>query len=89
MQVPSFVHSRIAKPDGKMTEQWQQYITQLEDQLQTNFSDEGYVLPQQTEDTINVVLAPQATVGTIVWDSTINEARIFKADGMFHTILTS
>lgn len=94
MKIPNFVHDRIVKPDGKLTEQWQQYISQLEDELQSNLSDDGYVLPQQTEAFIDTYLAttPQTegvSVGTVIWDSTLNEARIKKADGDFHTLLTS
>jgi hypothetical protein len=66
---------KAAEKDGSMHQELINYLGQLVQQLQTNLSDEGYVMPQQTTANIAKLIGAQS-VGAFLYDSDTNEFKV-------------
>jgi len=74
MNIPSYINQSPVDENGNWTPEWANLMTQLLSLLQTNLSDEGYVLPQQ--DTANIAkLTGAQSTGAILYDSSTNEIK--------------
>lgn len=94
MNIPNFLNSKPVDKDGNWTPEWSLIMQQLISALQTNLSDEGFRIPQQTEETIKTLqkqfLAsanPTIYYGDILYDVDNNVAKI-NIMGAFLTIQT-
>jgi hypothetical protein len=91
MLVPNFVHDKAVNVEppneGHFTEQWVIFISQLIDQLQTNLSNEGYVVPGQTTDNISVIAASEQAQNGIrlLVDTDTNELKAI-VNGVVKTV---
>lgn len=66
---------KVAEKDGNMHQDLFNYLGQLVQQLQTNLSDEGYVMPQQPTANIAQLTGAQS-VGAVLYDSDTNELKV-------------
>lgn len=67
MMIPSVPDAPIIGRGGKLSDIWRVYFTQLTNQLQGNVSDEGYLVPFQSQDN-QTVLNQQANEGGLIYD---------------------
>jgi len=88
MRVPNYINDRIVTPEGKLVEEWQVVISQLLEELQINFSNEGLVPPSQSVGNI-AIIADGAKSGTLIFDEANNQLLVRLNDGTFHPIMTS
>lgn len=81
----------LTQPDGSkrymMHPAWHDFLSQLTIELQNNASNQGIVIPQQSQDNIVNFLNPQK-FGAMVYDSTNNLAKI-NINGVYRTITTT
>lgn len=87
--------------NGLMTPQWQLFMTQLIQQLQINFSNEGIVVPTLSSDPASVTPAESGGQigqlesnqyvqnGTLIYDEFTNQLKVRLSDTNFYTITTS
>lgn len=75
MIIPNFMGKRLVDKEGNLLPGWNGYFNQLETQLQLNFSDAYYVLPQQPTSIINQLTAAQYTPA-MVYDNTTQELKV-------------
>jgi len=87
MNVPAYSASQVVDKNGNWTFAWLQVITQLLQQLQTNFSNEGLVLPQQTSSNISTI-APNYPNGIMFYNSSTNTMQV-KINGTVKTVTVS
>ncbi len=87
MNIPGFLEGRVVDKDGFFTPVWREIMRQVLTQLQINFSDEGYLLPQQP--TANVVqLNTTKSLGAILYNTDTDKGMINIA-GTFKEIVTT
>lgn len=79
-------HRQIADANGKMSEDWYQFFSQMSIYLQKSLSKEGHKLPNQTSSNITNLNTPQS-MGAILYD-TDNHLMKVNINGIFKTILT-
>ncbi len=87
MNTPNYTHTALVDKNGNITPEWRVLITQLLQELQINFGDNGLVVPQQTTTNITT-LEPDSKNGTLLYDSDTDELKVRLNDGTFHTIQT-
>ena len=87
MKVPSYINGAIVSESGELTESWQNVFVQLFDEMQANLSDEGVVSPSQSSANISII-EPNASPGTLIFDSDTNELKVRLSDGTFHVVQT-
>ena len=75
MNIPNFENIQAIDKNGHWTEQWQLLMQQLFSELQNNLSKEGYKLPQQTTDNINILDNANST-GALIYDNTTHEFKV-------------
>lgn len=72
IQIPNFLNSPVIEKrengDYHWTPEWNNVMSQLFKQLQTNLSQEGIKTPQQTNDNITTLNTPQSK-GAILYNS--------------------
>lgn len=84
MNIPNFIDTKIVDENGKLTNEFRQFFSQLIDQLQYNLSDEGYIIPSQN--TVNINKLNASNVDNILLiDNDTNELKI-KIGGIFRTV---
>jgi hypothetical protein len=88
MNIPNLLQEKFVNPDGSIHPLWFQWLTQLTTQMQTNLSNEGFVIPSQnTADTTTILTgdANNPPVGKMLYDA---EAKALKVniDGVIKTI---
>lgn len=95
MLVPNIIHNKLVHTEGKkagdITEQWEVAFSQLFSELQTNYSNEGLVVPSQPSfnpDNVDIIRR-QALVGTFLFDSTNGVLDILLQDGNFYQVQTN
>lgn len=83
MNIPNFENVRFVGRDGMLTDQWLLIIQQLITQLQTNLSNEGYLIPQLPTTTITDLQTqyaasanPSVYYGNLLYDSTTNQLKV-------------
>lgn len=94
MNIPNFSNSKPVDKDGNWTSEWALIMQQLISALQSNLSDEGFMLPQQNEGNIEKLhdqytasSNPSIYYGNILYDSDNNLPKI-NVMGSFVTIQT-
>lgn len=60
----------VNKDTGEMTVDWYIYFQQMNQALQTNFNNEGLVVPKQTATNIAGLGNTQSSIGTMIYDTT-------------------
>lgn len=95
MMIPNFEFTRFVNRDGNLTDEWQNVLQALFTALQTNVSNEGFQIPQQT--TANVAKLqtqfaaspnPSVYYGNLIYDSTSNQLKVFLNDNTYHVVST-
>lgn len=83
MNIPNFENIRFVDEKGYLTESWQNIMQQLFTALQSNVSNEGFQIPQQTTATIATLqtrfaAATDPTVynGDMLYDSSTDELKV-------------
>lgn len=87
MILPNLTDIKVANNDGSMHEDFKGLMTQLIQTLQQSLSDEGYDLPKQTTDNVNLLNTAQSE-GRILYNNDTKQAMI-NLNGTFKTITTS
>jgi hypothetical protein len=94
MNIPNFENVQFVDRNGYLTEKWALIMQQLITALQTNLSNEGYIVPSQTAANItqiqtNVAASsnPAAYNGDLLYDSTNNKLKV-NLNGAFKEIVT-
>ena len=92
MKIPNFENTSITNRGSNWSDQWSLIMQQLITALQTNLSDEGYLVPQQSSGNIATLQTqfaasptPSAYFGDLVYDSTTNELKV-NINGTFRVI---
>jgi len=86
VNIPKFINEPPVQKDGTWHPAWQQFFNQLVTQMQSNLSDEGYKLPQQTPANITTLQTPAST-GAVLYDST-NHVMKVNINGTWKTVQT-
>lgn len=86
MNIQNLLHEKPIGEDGHWHPAWKLLLGNLITQLQQNLSNEGFIIPQQTTDNINILNNNKST-GALIYDSTTHELKI-NLNGMFKTIQT-
>lgn len=92
MNVPAFDHIKITDLDGTYSQEAQHYNDVLNQQLQENLSNDGYVIPPRTLEEIQSIINPSNSnpkgPGTVWYDVTNNKL-IVNIAGVLHEINTT
>jgi len=83
MNVPNYINDSLVDSSGNVTDSWQKFFNQLINELNTNLSDEGTVVPSQS--TSNISQLTQSQNGTLVYDETTHNLMV-NIDGTFKTV---
>lgn len=87
MEIPNIPNDRtIVDKDGKLTDMWASFFSNLITELNFNLSNEGYILPSLGSDDI-ATLSVDGNKSRILWDSDIEKAMV-NNDGTFKEIVT-
>lgn len=87
MKVPVFADVPYVEQDRTLTDQALLYEEELNQALQNNLSDNGWVIPSLT-DTQVVAIEPSMPDGTI-WLETTNNVLVVKINGSLEKITTT
>lgn len=82
MNIPNFLNSRIVDKEGYLTPEWSNLLQQLFTELQSNVSNEGYVVPSRETADINKLTAKN---GAFLYDSEAHAAKVI-VNGAVKTI---
>jgi hypothetical protein len=80
MNTPQFLDTKIVNENGYLTDNWKQLLISLLQQLQNNFSDEGYKLPQQSTTNIGI-LSIAKSVGSVLYNNSLDQFGGFYNNG--------
>ncbi len=69
---PDLPRGPFLDSNGKMNRYWELWFQQLVSTLQTNFKNEGFVIPPLTSSDI-VILTGTQSINNMIYDSTTNE----------------
>lgn len=88
MNVPTFSYDKVVDKDGNWSFIWLQIVTQLLQQLQLNFSNEGCVVPEVSAADIVIIAANLPANGTMLYDSTNDLLKVWVGGtgGSFKTV---
>ena len=75
MKIPNFIDAQFVNKDGYLTDTWKQILQQLLQQMSSDVSDEGFIVPQQPTSNLPA-LSKQQSVGAIVYDSTTDQFKV-------------
>lgn len=75
MNIQSVLDVPIADKEGRLTPPWRDFLSQFFIQMQQNFSNEGYKLPQQTAANI-LLLNTAKSIGNLLYDSDNNQFKV-------------
>lgn len=84
MNIQSLTSIKAADKDGNMHQDLVNYLGQLVQQIQANFSDQGYIVPQQPTDNITALNKPEL-IGALLYDKDTNELKV-NINGTFKTV---
>jgi hypothetical protein len=91
MKVPTFTKQKFVEEDGNLAPPMDQMLDVFFQQAQENLSNDGFVIPAQTTDTINYILSPSnqnsKPDGTLLYDSQTNELKV-RINGVVKVIAT-
>lgn len=77
MQIPNVPHIPIVDDSGNMSPEWANFMSQLITELQLNFNDEGYRLPEQPTSVIDDDLTdPEKSTGAMIYDNITDEFKV-------------
>lgn len=85
MKLPIFEDIKMVNEIGHLTPSWKNILQVLFEFLQYTLSDEGFILPQLSENQINQLTS--SANGTLVYDSTNNIIKA-RVNGSWVTIQT-
>jgi hypothetical protein len=86
MRITKHVPSRVVDDKGELTDTYQQYFDNLENQINQNLSTNGYVIPQNTTQDIKTIAASNTNNGvTLVVDSTTGQLKAI-VNGVVKTV---
>lgn len=88
MNIPNYLTDKLVDETGELTTPWARTLSQLFIELEQNLSDEGYKLPQQPTDNIDLLTAQPQTEGTMIWDSTTKQMKVNDGSGWKVVTLT-
>jgi hypothetical protein len=90
MIVPNFVNQQVVDKNGNWTDAWASIISQLLLLLQQSLSDEGFVIPSQSNSNLSNI-SQNLQPGTILFNTEaqngLGQLFIRLNDGSFHPIL--
>lgn len=88
MKVPNFMHVQYVQPsNGYLTSDMQAYHDELNQNLEINLGDNGWQVPQLTNNEINTI-APSKPNGTLWYDKD-NHKLTVKENGSIKTVNTT
>lgn len=76
MIIPNTVNGKLVDDDGNMTPEWELFFSQLINVLQSNLSNEGYVLPMQSTTDIAKLSDVDKSKGALIYDLTTDEFKV-------------
>jgi hypothetical protein len=86
MNIPNFIQDKMVDEKGYLTSPWQQFFTQLIQELQKNVGQEGFTVSNLSS--THVAALTNANTGTLVYDNTNNLLKV-NVNGTFKTVTTS
>lgn len=86
MSVPSLPKDGFGAPNGVLADKWRVYFETQANYLQSNLSQEGYVLPHQSTDNISALSTTDAQGGLLL-DSDAEAAKV-NTDGTYKNLTT-
>lgn len=87
MYIPTFTDVQFVKKDGFLTPAMQIYNDELNQALQNNLSDNGWVMPPVTASQLTA-LATKARNGTF-WYESDNHEVVIKINGALRKVVTA
>jgi hypothetical protein len=87
MNIPDFVHTKIANADGTPTEEHRRFLEQLTQLLKAVLSQNGTQMPLKKADAIALLNSPLCT-GKVLYDND-NHQLMVNINGTFKTVQTS
>lgn len=83
MNIPNYEFAPAISNGGYFSDQWSLILQQLITALQTNLSDNGYLIPQKTTTEINTLQTqfaaaptPSAYYGDLIYDKTTDQLKV-------------
>lgn len=76
MIIPNTVNGKLVDDDGNITPEWELFFSQLINVLQTNLSNEGYVLPMQSTTDIAKLSDVTKSKGALIYDLTLDKFKV-------------
>jgi hypothetical protein len=55
MNVPNYVHEKVLTDEGHFTSPWEEFFSQLRQNMQQSLSNEGFVIPGQSTANITII----------------------------------
>lgn len=86
MRIPNVPKDRMVDENGFVTDHWNAFFSNLVAQLSANLSDEGYVLPSQSDANI-LLLNTVENKSRVLYNATTEKAMV-NNDGTFKEIQT-
>lgn len=87
MIIPTFIDAQFVKQDGYLTPEMQIYNDQLNQTLQNNLSDNGWIPPALSAADL-AAIAPSMPNGTF-WYESDTEVIVFKIGGVLRKVTTT
>ncbi len=81
MNIPNLLQTPLVDKDRHMSSDWVGVFSQLIGQMQQHVSNDGFIPPQQTTETINKLNNAKSTAA-IIYDSTTKQMKV-NIDGQF------
>lgn len=88
MKIPNFINERFVNKEGHLTETWQHALEQLFNELQTQMSDEGHIVPSQDATNVAILDGDTTKAGALLYNTTTKKAMV-NIDGTLKEIQTS
>ncbi len=84
MKIPTLNFTQFTDKNGQLTGDAQLFLEQIVSLLQSNLSDEGYVIPKQNTDNL-AVLNNSRSANTLIVNSETNEL-LFNENGTYKVV---
>lgn len=86
MNIPNFIDAQVINKNGYLTDVWRQIFIQLFTELQINFSEEGIIIPKQTNSNI-ISLSGTDGTGKLLYNKDLDKLMVNIA-GIFKEVQT-
>lgn len=87
MNIPSYMHTPMVDKNGMPTDTWQLFFTQLLNQMQTNLSNQGFILPPHEIATVSMVAAQSNGAMVYVQDpNPANDSMQVRINGVYKKV---